>query len=236
MGPSRGRGKSWSSWDQRSRISRRPGPVRTERSWWSTWENSTSTSLLASVFPRRDGGASDILQQQTVHGVQACHQSPHHGRQSRASAGLQKWRVQHQDYQRGEKRILMKFLIQSVREEDVAVDWDKTFRAYLKQQKFMFYLASTKKLLSSLSLVNVRHGELMQDLLYNLTRTWGFLLTVCSIRSVQASHQMLSPAGPRWHSHQHDRGRGGSCLHSSRSPSPSCHGSGQPPPGAGLQV
>ena len=63
----------------------------------------------------------------------------------------------------------MKFLIQSVREEDEAVDLDKTLGSYLKQQKFMFYLASTKKLLSSN--VNVRHGELLQDLLYNLTRT-----------------------------------------------------------------
>ena len=69
-----------------------------------------------------------------------------HGRQSRASTGLQKWCVQHQDYQCGEKRILMKFLIQSVREKDEAVDYDKTFGSYLKQQKFMFYLASTKKL------------------------------------------------------------------------------------------
>ena len=40
----------------------------------------------------------------------------------------------------------MKFLIQCVREEDEAVDYDKTFGSYLKQQKFMFYLASTKKL------------------------------------------------------------------------------------------
>ena len=32
----------------------------------------------------------------------------------------------------------MKFLIQSVREEDEAVDYDKTFGSYLKQQKFMF--------------------------------------------------------------------------------------------------
>ena len=32
----------------------------------------------------------------------------------------------------------MKFLIQSVREEDKAVDHDKTFVSYLKQQKFMF--------------------------------------------------------------------------------------------------
>ena len=65
----------------------------------------------------------------------------------------------------------MKFLIQSVREKDEAVDYDKTFGSYLKQQKFMFYLASTKKFLSSLPLVNVRHGELLQDLLYNFTRT-----------------------------------------------------------------
>ena len=65
----------------------------------------------------------------------------------------------------------MKFLIQSVREEDEAVDCDKTFGSYLKQQKFMFYLASTKRLLSSLPLVNVQHGELLQDLLYNFTRT-----------------------------------------------------------------
>ena len=98
-------------------------------------------------------------------------QSPHRGRQSRASAGLQKWRVQHQDYQRGEKRILMKFLIQCVREEDEAVDLDKTFVSYLMQQKFMFYLASTKKFLSSLPLVSVRHGEFLQNLLDNLTRT-----------------------------------------------------------------
>ena len=65
----------------------------------------------------------------------------------------------------------MKFLIQSVREEDEAVDYDKTFGSYLKQQKFMFYLASTKNFLSSLPLVNLRHGEFLQDLLYNLTRT-----------------------------------------------------------------
>ena len=136
-------------------------------------------------------GASDFLQQQTVKGVQACHQSPHHGRQSRASARLQKWRVQHQDYQRGEKRILMKFLIQCVREEDEAVDHDKTFVSYLKQQKFMFCLASTKNFLSSLPLVNLRHGELLQDLLYNFTRTGGFLLTVCSVVGVQTSHQMF---------------------------------------------
>ena len=46
----------------------------------------------------------------------------------------------------------MKFLIQSVREEDEAVDLDKTFVSYLMQQKFMFYLASTKNFLSSLPL------------------------------------------------------------------------------------
>ena len=42
----------------------------------------------------------------------------------------------------------------------------------------MFCLASTKNFLSSLPLVNLRHGELLQDLLYNFTRTGGFLLTV----------------------------------------------------------
>ena len=32
----------------------------------------------------------------------------------------------------------MKFLIQCVREDDEAVDLDKIFGSYLKQQKFMF--------------------------------------------------------------------------------------------------
>ena len=45
----------------------------------------------------------------------------------------------------------MKFLIQSVREEDEAVDRDKTFGSYLKQQKFMFYLAAFLILLQSSS-------------------------------------------------------------------------------------
>ena len=83
--------------------------------------------LLISSNSRADSTLSSSLSSES-----------HHERQSRASAGLQKWCVQHQDYQRGEKRILMKFLIQSVREEDEAVDLDKTFGSYLKQQKFMF--------------------------------------------------------------------------------------------------
>ena len=97
-----------------------------------------------------------------------------------------------------EKRILMKFLTQCVQEEDEAVDQDKTFGSYLKQQKLtpnlLHYvchsiamvpleapmsegLASTRKFLSSLGRFGPTPflwsmygtGELPQVVLHNLT-------------------------------------------------------------------
>ena len=115
----------------------------------------------------------------------------------------------------GEKRILMKFLIQSVREEDKAVDHDKTFVSYLKQQMFMFCLAWLKTFCPAF-LWSIYGTESYFRIYYIILLEREAFCWLCAVlgvsrRVIRCSNLVVGAAS------------------TSRGLNPSCHGSGQPP-------